>query len=426
MKNRFIKQILTLIQGTAIAQIFPIIISPILTRMYTPEQFGVLAVYMAIISVLTPIVNARYELAISLPKHEKNALALFVLAIRINIVVSSLSAIIIFIFKKNIIEIFSLENGVWLWFLPIGLFLTGLINSFTYINNRMERFDYLAKSKVYQAFSMAFTHLGLGIIKFGSIGLVIGYIVGQCFNLFILNHKLNIQRNITQEKVDSHLIIKMGKEYSEFPKYAMLTHSMESFSAQTPSFFLTKFFGAATAGYYSITNRTINMPLALVGKAVGDVFLSNASKIYRERGDCKEIYTKTFKVLAILPIVPFLILFLWGEDFFRVMFGEEWSIAGAYMKILLPAIYLQFIASPLSHMFIIAQKIKLDLIIQIFIFILSISAFLIGGLYFKSVESSLMLYSIVLSIKYISFIIISYSLSKGIRKNRVDEENDYN
>lgn len=426
MKHKLRRQILTLLQGTVVAQLLPIIIAPILTRIYTPEQFGILAIYMAVISVLTPIVNARYELAISLPKQERNALALFALTTKINLVVTGIATLIVLIFKNNIIQIFSLEDGVWILLLPIGLFLTGLINSFTYINNRMERFNYLAKSKVYQASSMVFMQLGLGILKFGSFGLVMGYIVGQCLSILNLNRKLSIKQKITEEKIDKELILKVSKEYNEFPKYAMITHSMESFSAQTPNLFLTKFFGAATAGYYSLTNRTISMPLSLVGKAIGDVFLSNASKLYRERGECKEIYTKTLKALAVIPIIPFTILFIWGEELFGLVFGQEWEVAGSYMRLLLPAIYLQFISSPLSHMFIIAKKIKIDLVIQIVVFILSIGAFLIGNFYFKSVEFSLVLFSIVLGIKYISFIIISYSLAKGVSRSRVDEENDYN
>lgn len=413
MKHKLRRQILTLIQGTVIAQLLPIIIAPILTRIYTPEQFGILAIYMAVISVLTPIVNARYELAISLPKQERNALALYVLTIKINLVVTGIATLIVLIFKNNIIQIFSLEDGVWILLLPIGLFLTGVINSFTYINNRMERFNYLAKSKVYQASSMVFMQLGLGILKFGSFGLVIGYIVGQCLAILNLNRKLSINQKISEEKIDKELILKVSKEYNEFPKYAMITHSMESFSAQTPSFFLTKFFGAATAGYYSLTNRTVNMPLSLVGKAVGDVFLSNASKVYREYGECKRIYVKTAKVLAMIPIIPFIILFIWGEELFGIVFGDEWKIAGTYMKILIPAIYLQFIANPLSHMFIIAKKIKLDLVIQIIIFILSISAFLVGNFIFKSTEVSLSLFSSVLCLKYLIFIIISFNLAKG-------------
>lgn len=416
MKHKLRRQILTLIQGTAVAQFLPIIIAPILTRMYTPEQFGILAIYMAVISVLTPIVNARYELAISLPKQERNALALFVLTMRINFVISGLIAAIIIIFKNNIMQIFSLEDSAWLWLLPVGLFFTGLINSFTYMNNRMERFNYLAKSKIYQAFSMSFTQLGLGVLKYGSIGLVIGYIVGQCISILNLNRNLNLKQMMAEQKINKQLIVEVSKEYNEFPKYAMITHSMESFSAQTPNFFLTKFFGAATAGYYSLTNRTISMPLSLVGKAIGDVFLSNASKLYRERGECKAIYTKTLKALVVIPIIPFIILFIWGEELFGLVFGREWEVAGSYMRILLPAIYLQFVSNPLSHMFIIAKKIKLDLVIQIIIFILSISAFLVGNFIFKSTEVSLSLFSGVLCLKYLIFIIISFSLAKGNKR----------
>jgi len=43
LKSEFAKNVLTLMTGTTIAQAIPIAISPILTRIYTPEDFGVFA-----------------------------------------------------------------------------------------------------------------------------------------------------------------------------------------------------------------------------------------------------------------------------------------------------------------------------------------------------------------------------------------------
>ncbi|GKV57404.1 polysaccharide biosynthesis protein [Sporosarcina sp. NCCP-2222] len=413
MKNQFVKHVLTLMKGTAIAQFLPILISPILTRIYTPEQFGLFAIYIAIISVLTPIISGRYELAIALPKDERKALALFYLTFLINICVTLVTVIIVMSWGQIIMKVMSLQDENLLYLLPIGLFLTGLLSSFTYLNNRWGRFDSLAHSKISQSIGMAIAQMVIGLAKLGSLGLLIGYCFGQVASLISLNKKAEIPMMFKKERIHKNTLVLVGKEYNEFPKYAMITHSTEALSANIPSFLLSKFFGTQFTGYYSLTTRTISLPLSLIGKAVGDVFLSTASKLYREQGECKELYKKTFKVLALIPIIPFVLMLFFAEELFSFVFGEEWGIAGTYTKILLPALYLQFISNPLSHMFVIAKKIKIEFLIQFIILILSILAFVVGYFYFKSSLTSLLMFSGVLVLKYIIFIVLSYKFSQA-------------
>jgi len=403
-------------KGTAIAQFLPILISPILTRIYTPEQFGVFAIYIAVISVLTPIVSGRYELAIALPNEERKALSLFTLASIINVCVTLVAIIVVIITGDRMAGLLSLQDANLLYLLPMGLFLTGLYSSLTYLNNRWGRFGYLAMSKISQSISMAISQLVLGFVKLGSIGLIIGYCIGQIASIVKLNKKARIRAEIKKENINKKDLFSIGIEYNEFPKYAMVTHSTEALSTNIPNLLLSKFFGTQYTGYYSLTTRTINLPLSLIGRAVGDVFLSTASKLYREQGECKELYIKTFKILALIPVVPFIILFFFAEELFAFIFGEEWRIAGTYTRILIPALYLQFISSPLSHMFIIAKKIKIEFFIQGIILILSVMSFVVGYYYFNSTVASLTIFSGVLVFKYIIFILSSYKFASNNMK----------
>ncbi|PIC85447.1 hypothetical protein CSV72_13625 [Sporosarcina sp. P20a] len=419
MKNTFVRHVLTLMKGTAIAQFLPILISPILTRIYTPEQFGVFAIYIAVISILAPIVNGRYELAIALPNEERKAFSLFILAFTINVIVTLIAVIVVVTTGERMVELLSLTDANWLYVLPIGLFLTGLFSSLTYLNNRWGRFNYLAKSKINQSIATAVSQLILGFVKLGSLGLVIGSIIGQITSVLSLNKHVEITKKMNEGNIGKSDLIIVGKEYNDFPKYAMTTHSLEALSTNIPSLLLSKFFGSQHTGYYSLTIRTINLPMSLIGRSVGDVFLSTASKLYREQGECEALYRKTFNVLALIPIIPFVILFFFAEELYAFIFGEEWIIAGTYTKILIPALYLQFISSPLSHMFVIAKKIKLELFIQIFILLLSVMSFVIGYYYYESTEISLMIFSGVLVLKYLIFIYFSYKFSLKNTERRV-------
>lgn len=413
LKNTFIKNVLTLMKGTSIAQLIPIIISPLLTRLYTPKQFGVFAIYIAVISVLSQIVNGRYELAIALPDENKKSLSLFVLTLLINIFVTVGVAIILFLGANILVEKFMLEEINWIYFLPIGVFLVGIYNSLIYLNNRWQRFNHLAKAKINQSVSLAVTQLFFGFFKFGYLGLIIGYSIGQLTSILNLGKSTKIAQQVKEEKIQKTDIKNVAEEYKDFPKYAMITHSTEALATNIPAMLLSKFFGVQNTGYYSLTTRTISMPLSLIGNAVGDVYLSTASKQYREHGECEDLFKKTLKILTLIPIIPFLILFLFAEDIYGFVFGQDWAISGTYTKILIPALYLQFISNPLAHMFIIAKKVKLEFFIQIGILILSVLSFIIGYYYFDSPTASLILFSGVLMLKYFLFIYYSYRFSKS-------------
>ncbi|SVD81723.1 uncharacterized protein METZ01_LOCUS434577, partial [marine metagenome] len=103
MRSEFSKNVLTLVTGTTIAQAIPIAISPILTRIYTPEDFGVLALFISITTILGTIANGRYELAIVLPKRDNNALELTALSIIITIGFSLLLVILVILFHDSLL-----------------------------------------------------------------------------------------------------------------------------------------------------------------------------------------------------------------------------------------------------------------------------------------------------------------------------------
>ena len=60
-KNSFLRDALTISIGTVLAQLIPLVLYPILARIYTPEDFGLLAIILAVIPILTIIYTGMYE-----------------------------------------------------------------------------------------------------------------------------------------------------------------------------------------------------------------------------------------------------------------------------------------------------------------------------------------------------------------------------
>ena len=176
----FFQNVATLATGTLLAQALPILFSPILTRLYEPEAFGVFALYMAIVSSVTPAISGKYEVAQVLPQRRVDALHLFVIAIYVTVLLSFLFLIIFLSLHDKIIKFFDIQKlSGWILFVPFSLLMIGFLNTFSYYTNRKNEYNVLAKSKVIQSISAIFTQLLFGILNAGFIGLLIASMVSS-------------------------------------------------------------------------------------------------------------------------------------------------------------------------------------------------------------------------------------------------------
>jgi O-antigen/teichoic acid export membrane protein len=189
---------------------------------------------------------------------------------------------------------------------------------------------------------------------------------------------------------------------------------LEKGSGQIPVLLLSAFFGSAVTGFFSLSQRVIAAPEGLISVSVGDVFRQQASVEYQKTGNCRKTFIKLFKILVLVSIIPFAILGFAAPVLFEVIFGSQWEVAGGYVQIMTIMFFLSFIVSPLSSMFIIAEKQKLDLIIQLFHFIFICLSFFAGYRFFKKPEAAILLYTITYSIKYLFEFYLSYRFSGGV------------
>ena len=196
LKSDFTKNVLTLVAGTTIAQAIPLAISPILTRLYSPDEFGVYALFLSITAILGSIVSGRYEQAIILPKKDEDAVNILSFGLLITIFISILTLVLVILFNPFFTQILENESiSTWLYFIPLVIFLLGLFNLLTYYNIRMGEFKDLAKATVIKSVILSMSQLILGFLKYGAGGLISGQILSQ----FSSNLKLFL--NVIKDKV---------------------------------------------------------------------------------------------------------------------------------------------------------------------------------------------------------------------------------
>jgi len=413
-KSEFSRNVLTLMTGTTIAQAVPIAISPILTRIYTPEDFGVFALYMAIAAIISVIATGRYEMAIMLPKKDESAVNIVVLSVIISFFVSFITFLMVYIFNSQITNLLgNQEISNWLYFIPITVLLTGIYQSFNYWSNRKKEYKRLAISRVVQSGTTATSNLSMGYSGFGSIGLILGGVIGQSIATSVLGRLIykedkNIFKRVTKLKV-----LAVAKRYIKFPKFLILAHGMNALSGQSPILLLSSLFNVSVVGFYMIVQRVVGLPMSIIASAISDVFRQKASVEYINNGNCKDIFKSTFKKLLLIAIIPFIFFYIYAPELFAFVFGKEWKVAGEYAQILTPMFFLQFATSPLSSMFMIAEKQQLDLYWQIFLLIITVLAILTGKYLYDNIESTLLLFSLGYSTAYIINIFMTYKFAKG-------------
>ena len=412
-KSEFSRNVLTLMTGTTIAQAIPIAISPILTRIYTPEDFGVFALYMSVASLLSVMATGRYELAIMLPKKDEDAVNIVALSIIIAFFVSFISFLIVFIFNAQITNLLgNPEISSWLYFIPVTVLLTGIYQSLNYWSNRKKEYKRLATSRVVQSGTTATSNLALGFTEFTSSGLIFSSILGQgiatgILSLLIYKNNKKIFIKITKTKILFFL-----KKYIDFPKYSIFSDLLTTANSQLAILFLANLFSISVVGFFSFASRIVSVPTAILSSSIGDVFRQEATKSYVEDHECESIYVSTLKKLIFLGFIPFLIIYLFSPLLFELLFGSTWREGGVYASILAPMLFLQFVSSPLSMMYYIAQKQKYYLWFIVLMFTSSIVLFLSAYIFTLNIALFLQLYSYVYGFFYLLNIAITYSLSK--------------
>ena len=205
-KNSLLANATMLISGTGAAQLVALLALPLMTRLYAPEDFGVFSIYAAILSIGAVLVCLRYELAIVLPKSEKLAKLVFNVAIISSIIVSMIFILIIFFFSKLILDLYGLDaDQLWIWLLPLSLFIGGCYKASIFWHTREKNYKNLAIAKVSQSLPQTVIQLLLGFTGIGVIGLVLGEIAGKFFgaiSLRFLSYKKSKQKMRIKNQFD--------------------------------------------------------------------------------------------------------------------------------------------------------------------------------------------------------------------------------
>lgn len=392
--------------GTGIAQAIPIAIIPILTRIFSPEDFGLLALYAACVSILGVVATGRYEIAIMLPKDDEDARLLLQLSMLVALFFSFLISIPISIWNAQIARFLGNEDiAVWLYLIPVSVLFTGIYQALTYWNNRQKKFINTAVSRVNQSLFQGFAQTSLGFLQVSG-GLICGQFVGIVSgSIYLLKKDRNYKSLIRKSKINS--IQKQGIKYHKFPTYGVWGALCDAGAVQMPVILLTKFYSNSVTGMFSLTFRVLNMPTSIISSAIAQVLFQKVVEISQTEPEKLNIYIiKMFLLLFIIyfPAVP--VLFIWGESLFSIIFGNEWSQAGVYAGYLVIAVAVRFAVSPLSAVLGLEQNIKMGVLWQVlYLCTISVTLYFSSSLSIEEFLIAFVVHEVVLYLIYLFLIL---------------------
>ncbi|NPD46429.1 MULTISPECIES: lipopolysaccharide biosynthesis protein [unclassified Lentimicrobium] len=391
-KSGFMGPVLTILSGSTLAQLIPLASEIILVRLFTPAEFGILALFLAVATLFSALATARYEMAIVLPKEDDKAINILALSLTIALLMTILSGIIVWIFGEQISQIAkSPALFPFLKWVPLFVLVSGIFQSFNLWATRKKYYKNIAYSKVSQSSTNASVSIGTGYLGFNSIGLIWGQISGWFIGSLPLIFKFWRNDMSLLKSVNRVEIVRQAKEHSDFPKINSL-HVLSDIGQQSiVNIIISRFFSDATLGFYSRMIRIVKVPAGFIGSAMGQVFYQKASEQWQKDKDIRALFTSQVKMMALLGLPIFILLAIFGTQIFGFVLGKDWAIAGHYAQILSPWLFLNFLISPFTHIPLITQNQKRFFALSLSMNIMVIIAFVIGHFTDGTIETSLMI-----------------------------------
>ena len=347
-KSAYARNVITLMTGTALAQAIPIAISPILTRLYSPEEFGKAALYLSCVAILSLIVTGRYELAVTLPATDEEAAHVVTLTLKLS-ALSSLLLYLPILFLGSTVALWLGNPSLtpWFYLLPVSVFAAASFNVFQFWCNRKSQYRAMSVNRIQNAILASTFNVLLGVSK-TSGGMILGTVIGQAIASMLIGRRTWSTHRFLLSATNWKRELALANRYSNHPKHIAPAQLIGAAAIQIPLIMVGSVYSLAALGFFSLAYRMVSLPSALIAGAIGDVYRKRISDAYSERGEFQSILVETLSQTALLAFPPFALVYIVSPPLFELVFGAHWRVAGEYAQILVVAAFFQFVFTPID------------------------------------------------------------------------------
>lgn len=347
--SEFAKDTAVLTLGTTVAQLIAIAAMPIMSRLYTPTDFGVFAIFLAVSSIVATAITLRYETAILLPKEEGESVSLVLLSLALALALGLIVGITAWLLPEKIKAAIGVSAlGGWLPIAVLAGVATAVVAIGTAWFNRHRAYIKMTQLRVTQSAVGAICGVALGIYGY-TTGLLIAQIISLLIVAIVVMIGLRVMR-IHWGQPSMHVA---AKRHSAAPKYLLPTALLDVVTLQLPVLLITAWFSSEAAGQFSMAWKILALPMALMGGAVGQVFLQRFSQIWPDARSARWLLFRTWKILVLAGVLPTILVMVFGEQLFTWALGGAWSEAGGMAAVMAPMLLAILVSSPTSSTFLV-------------------------------------------------------------------------
>lgn len=408
LNNPLYKGVFILGSGTVIAQLIGIVSMPIITRLYSPSDLGVLSIYSSILAIIGIGATLRYEFAYALPKDNNDAINLFGFSLILLCITTTGFALILLFGRNlliNIVDLGSIER--YIWFLLIGFFGMGLYTMLNYWAVRQRDYKRITYTKINQGAGGSVCKILLGLLYFGPVGLIIGHIVSQIAGITTLARAMWKEEKENFKAISLSRMKSAAKTYKSFPIFNLPASIVNTMSLQLPPLMLLALYDSTIVGYYALAHMVVVLPGSVISQSMGQAYLGEASKMVREGSrELRALYVRTLKHLSIIAIPLIGIPALCAPFIVPFIFGEAWAEAGWYCWSLVLMVIASFVVSSTTMLTIYGCN-HWALIWDITRFIGLLAGFYVSQAFGFPVMITLIIYSTVMVIMYFINILLN-------------------
>ncbi len=352
----------TLAFATSLSQVIVVATAPLLTRIYTPDQFGALAVFTAILATASIVACLRFDYALLVPEESREAESVAQLALWTTVLVSAVSLGLIAMFRSRIsVTVGVPELSAYLWLLPLGILSNGWYSTYSRWAVRVRGFTILAHSQVLNAAGASMVQVGLGLLPaLGGTGLIAGTALATTAGLASLRSKAVSGSAYPRLLSPTNFagLSSVAKRFSRFPAISAPASAINTLVVQAPFIIVAIAFGPTVVGVFALSQRVLGLPLRLLGKAVGEVYIGDAAAAVRSRRTAAlgTSLLRSFSVLLLISTTMIGLFSVFAPDVFTWAFGNSWRTGGNYVRALAPMYILGFAAAPFGSVLEVLQR----------------------------------------------------------------------
>lgn len=417
-QSPFLKNIILVAGSTAAAQAVTVLSVPITTRLYSPGDFGVLAVFTSVLGIVGQLSTFRYSVTIPLAHTEEAADDVLRLCLSITLGLGIVSTFAVLFLGGSLASVSAdfRYSSIFLLF-PVCLLGIGFYEALSSWAVRRKNFKVIARTKLSQAVSSSGLKIGLGWGGFGPMGLIMGFLASQAAGTAGLFFHLVKEKPGFFRVMSINGMVRAARRFSGFPMFQSWSRLLLALGTQLPAVFMAALFGAGEAGLFGLAGTVVGMPMNLMGLSVAQVYYAEIARYGKAMPDAVlSLSLSVTKRMIAAALAPMGLIFFAGPWLFTALFGSRWHDAGTYARILSVQILFQFVSTPIMHCLDVLEKQPLQLLMNATRVVLMASVFAVSAGYGLSSKSTVLFYSISLLLYYGATIAVVWGVLYNTKK----------